>query len=208
MGLACGTTHLPQPLETSTTSSSKDTEGDDDWKALLSTTTPQKRTTTQKLTPSEPAEPQVPVAAKAAAGGVERTTVQPSAPSSPSEAEDYGLLDEYVDDLLGIPPQDRPAVWTRPSWQETAASLTSAVPAMVLQDGSKGPALAALPAREGDRVNGGQLSQTRQEPLPATPYLAGVLTGWAEIDRSAVESKVVRESPAPKKRVEKTPQME
>ena len=62
------------------------------------------------------------------------------ASEAPEASEPYGLIDEYVDDLLGIPPEERPS-WQRPSWHQTGSSMD--VPEMVLQDGSRAPALPA-----------------------------------------------------------------
>ena len=93
--------------------------------------------------------------------GVEPLEALQASPSQETEA--YGLLDEYVDDLLGIPQKDRPVSWSRPSWQETAASM----PKMVLEDGSRGPALGSLPPKQ--RLQDPDLASSSREPLqPAT----------------------------------------
>ena len=107
--------------------------GDDDWKALLTSTgaSSQTRQAQQNNQRSDQETNDASVAFQDLPKPVE----------SPDEPEPYGLLDEYVDDLLGIPPEERPS-WQRPSWQQTGSSMD--VPHMVLQDGSRGP----VPATE------------------------------------------------------------
>lgn len=117
----------------------------------------------------------------ASPSGSRKPLASPEAPEAPEAPEPYGLIDEYVDDLLGIPPEERPS-WQRPSWHQTGSSMD--VPEMVLQDGSRAP---ALPAE----------NRALQTP---TPYLEGVLNGWAAIDRP-VESEV--REPAPKRRADR-----
>ncbi|CAE7838230.1 Eif3g [Symbiodinium necroappetens] len=192
MGLACGTSHLPQASATNVPN--KDPEGDDNWKALLTATSPAARPD-----PSGPAELR---------GGTQHSAESPKplVDGASQDTEAYGLLDEYVDDLLGIPWQDRPVSWSRPSWQETAHASGMSMPEMVMEDGSRGPALQTLPPRENLLSTATATSSGEPlQPVLATPYLAGVLNGWAEIDRSAVDAKVVRDSPAPKRRADKVP---
>ncbi|CAE7232322.1 unnamed protein product [Symbiodinium natans] len=210
MGLACGTSNLPQTVETSQRSGPskldrESDENDDNWKALLTATTG----TAGQVAPTGAGRqaPRSRAAPKATADPAEPLQASQNSPqSSPDSQEAYGLLDEYVDDLLGIPPKDRPVSWSRPSWQETAlASGMSEMPEMVLEDGSRGPALPSLPLRETLQSEPASSSREPAQPVPATPYLAGVLNGWAVIDRSAVDPKVVRDIPAPKRRADKAP---
>ena len=104
--------------------------GDDDWKVLLTLSGASSQTQAQNNQRSQETN---------------AVTVPfqdlPKPVEAPDEPEPYGLLDEYVDDLLGIPPEERPS-WQRPSWQQTGSSMD--VPHMVLQDGSRGP----VPATE------------------------------------------------------------
>eukprot|EP00435_Cladocopium_sp_Y103_P071794 s10_g38.t1 len=173
MGPACGKSHLPEEG----VKQKKTAEGDDDWKALLTSgatnDAPQRQKTEKRDTDGTEAFQALSPRSK-----------PPTEPEAPEAPEPYGLIDEYVDDLLGIPPEERPS-WQRPSWHQTGSSMD--VPEMVLQDGSRA---LALPAAE---------SRASQTP---TPYLEGVLNGWAAIDRP-VESKEVRDEPAPKRRADR-----
>lgn len=153
----------------------KTAEGDDDWKALLTS-----GATNDAPQAQNQAEKRDTDAFQALPPPRSKPLTEPEAPEAP---EPYGLIDEYVDDLLGIPPEERPS-WQRPSWHQTGSSMD--VPEMVLQDGSRAPALPA--------------SENRASQTP-TPYLEGVLNGWAAIDRP-VESEV-RDEPAPKRRADR-----
>lgn len=146
---------------------------------------------------SGPQQPSMAVMRAAARHGV-------PLPSLDTDEGPYGLLDEYVDDLLGIPLKDRPKDWKRPSINDSEAALKAAVPHIVYSDGRRGPPERAAPQRE---------SRTAK----SSPYLNGVLTGWASIDKDVVAPKVVDEhheavpstvlagsvTPAPKRRADR-----
>ena len=134
--------------------------GDDNWKALLTATSP--------AAPAD--QPSANLRGEKQHPG-ESPTPLVDAGASPDEA--YGLLDEYVDDLLGIPWQDRPGAWSRPSWQETARASGMSMPEMVMEDGSRGPALQTLPPRENLLSTGAATSSG--EPLPPVP---ATFRGW------------------------------
>eukprot|EP00931_Biecheleriopsis_adriatica_P094940 TRINITY_DN68572_c0_g1_i1.p1 TRINITY_DN68572_c0_g1~~TRINITY_DN68572_c0_g1_i1.p1 ORF type:complete len:284 (+),score=46.44 TRINITY_DN68572_c0_g1_i1:93-854(+) len=138
-------------------------------------------------------------------------------PSQDVDDEPYGVMDDYVDDLLGIPKKDRPAGWKAPSLNETEASLGKTVPKIIYQDGRRAP-LPNLPQRE--RVAQQEFSQSRTtKPADAsgglkssTPYMSGVLSGWATIDSAKETPEMKREvdvvvargnAPAPKRRAER-----
>jgi hypothetical protein len=106
--------------------------GDDDWKALLTS-----GATNDAPQAQNQAEKRDTDAFQALPPPRSKPLTEPEAPEAP---EPYGLIDEYVDDLLGIPPEERPS-WQRPSWHQTGSSMD--VPEMVLQDGSRAPALPA-----------------------------------------------------------------
>eukprot|EP00438_Fugacium_kawagutii_P021888 Skav219753 [mRNA] locus=scaffold569:223301:224872:- [translate_table: standard] len=167
---ACGKSHMPEEPK-------KTIEGDDDdWKALLTTSGASSHTGVEARQ-SERVDTKETEAVDA-----ETFQAQASSPPSipPKQDEPYGLLDEYVDDLLGIPLEERPS-WQRPSWKQTGSSVD--VPEMVLHDGSRGPALQ---------------SEAQSQP---TPYLEGVLNDWAAID--AEDPIPMRDGPAPKRRVDR-----
>ncbi|CAJ1370650.1 unnamed protein product [Effrenium voratum] len=177
MGLACGKSHLPQLPESKTATPGP--AGDDDWRALL--------TAPSGPSAASPQRRQEPVPERARQEKEQTPRVeQAEARQEQDPEEPYGLLDEYVDDLLGIPAKDRPS-WQRPSWKETQGDLSAKVPQMVREDGSRGPALAT------------------PEKLPSSSYMAGVLSGWAAIDSDKVttDAKDAKEGPAPKRRVER-----
>ncbi|CAJ1370651.1 unnamed protein product [Effrenium voratum] len=132
MGLACGKSHLPQLPESKTATPGP--AGDDDWRALL--------TAPSGPSAASPQRRQEPVPERARQEKEQTPRVeQAEARQEQDPEEPYGLLDEYVDDLLGIPAKDRPS-WQRPSWKETQGDLSAKVPQMVREDGSRGPALA------------------------------------------------------------------
>mmetsp|Transcript_7584 Transcript_7584/g.9413 ORF Transcript_7584/g.9413 Transcript_7584/m.9413 type:complete len:169 (+) Transcript_7584:55-561(+) len=167
MGPACGKSHMPEEA------GKPEADEDDDWKALL----------TSGASNAMPAQAQEQKTGQKLETKAQSSVDFQSLPPEPKEPEPYGLIDEYVDDLLGIPQEERPS-WQRPSWQQTGSSMD--VPKMVLQDGSRGPA-AGVPGKQ-------------QTSMP-TPYMEGVLNGWAAIDRPEVDSTI---QPAPKRRVDKS----
>ena len=138
MGLACGKTTLPAE---GALPPAPETAGDDDWKALLT------------------ASKQAPGAGSTSTPKEREVMASFSELPDKDSSEPYGLLDEYVDDLLGIPLDERPNSSQRATWQATA-------PQMVLEDGSRGPA--TLPKPDGSSAS--------------TPYLAGVLNEWATVE--------------------------
>jgi len=135
-------------------------------------------------------------------------------PAAEEDDEAYGLLDEYVDDLLGIPQARRPNDWKRPSIKDTEASLQGATPQIIFGDGRRGPPKEAMPPRESLQEELGPMEVPRDQrpslvPPPgataaagargSTPYMSGVITGWASIDAQAVNQKVAGgEGPEPR----------
>ena len=157
---ACGKTKLPDE------GSKPQPAADDDWKELLTASNVQS------------AAPALQERGQPSSGMFQDLAPEP-------QDEPYDLLDEYVDDLLGIPIEER-TTSQRPSWQATS-------PQIVLEDGSRAPATAPTAGAK-----------------PSTPYLAGVINEWATIDKKqkplgTLEPTETRDGPAPKRRVEKPP---
>jgi len=138
----------------------------------------------------------------------------------PSEEDDeYGLLDEYVDDLLGIPDAQRPNSWQRPSMAETEASLKGTMPHIIFGDGRSGPPVGPKPVREGlveaEAVTPTKVSDGRRPSLVPPPgsaaasaassaYMSGVIGGWATIDSQEITLRVAEDDrPAPKRKAAK-----
>mmetsp|Transcript_24367 Transcript_24367/g.56627 ORF Transcript_24367/g.56627 Transcript_24367/m.56627 type:complete len:303 (+) Transcript_24367:81-989(+) len=114
-------------------------------------------------------------------------------PLAGDEDDEYGHVDNYVDDLLGTPMKDRPEEWRNRSIEAAAeAALSAEMPNIIFANGRKGPPLEAKP--EMPRLK-------EQEPIEmsypdpsqlstqVSPYLNGVLTGWATVDLPALDSK-------------------
>merc|ERR1712217_171385 len=93
----------------------------------------------------------------------------------------YDILDDYVDDLLGIQSKDRPADWKRPAVEETEKSLPNA-PHIIYSNGTRGPPAQAAPPTMQAMLSGHDASGNAAAPAPANPYLNGVIGGWASID--------------------------
>merc|ERR1712183_886858 len=61
--------------------------------------------------------------------------------SAEPEEEQYGYLEDYIDDLLETPAQDRPAEWQRPTFGASEAALkdTSGKANIIYEDGRNAP---------------------------------------------------------------------
>ena len=141
------------------------------------------------------------------------------------EDEPYGLLDEYMDDILGIPAGQRPANWQRPTLSDTAASM----PQIIFADGRKAPMDGELPRKENVAEWDLDGEAAPSAPGPGSsppPYISGLLKNWAAVDQEGEghegqgpdgepgrpasaqlardddgPREVVRSSPAPKRKV-------
>lgn len=117
------------------------------------------------------------------------------------EEEPYGVLDEYVDDLLGTPLQERPAEWQQPSQDQTEAELPKSVPNIIYADGRKGP----VSQDEPQRSTAVSKSENPQEPNKAN-LLEGVIKEWATVDASVIKTTVVtKTAPSPKRKANVNP---
>lgn len=136
-------------------------------------------------------------------------------PSTKEEDEKYGFIDEYIDDLLGVPPSKRPADWKRPTASETEAALRGLPPSIIYEDGRHGPPREVImrPREyEHEYLQDKKLAQVLetdvQVPTSGRPsltgrpsllggqrstlggqevpdYLSAVINGWATIDAEA-----------------------
>jgi len=105
------------------------------------------------------------------------------------EAEPYTALDNYVDDLLGIPPDERAAHWERPS----DATVLSAMPEAIRK--SSGPKPPSMPQEDDP------LDDNLQKEL-VTPYFSNVIGGWASIDAEVLKDTTANSTTAPKRAAE------
>lgn len=86
--------------------------------------------------------------------------------------EEYGPLDEYVDQLLGTSTGDgRP----RPDPIDHDDFLRGEMPQIIFADGTRGPAPDLVKKREGNAR------------APDTPYLASLIERWSDVDAVALE---------------------
>lgn len=116
--------------------------------------------------------------------------------------EEYGVLDEYMDDLLGTPMKDRPQEWQQPSKDQTGAALPAATPNIIFADGRKGPLEDTAQRKKL------MISENPQESGAGTNNILGeVIGGWASIDKAVVEpqaaaapSVVMKTGPSPKRK--------
>lgn len=131
-------------------------------------------------------------------------------PPPSQEEEPYGLLDDYVDDLLGVRAQDRPADWQRPDmadpqFQDAIRGMT---PQIIFADGTKGPPPRPMPTPERMLETYTMPDEfaykppSDAKPNVVTPLLDGVLTRWANVDANAVPVKKGDVVPTAKKRVQ------
>lgn len=189
---------------------------DDDWKALLSPTPGVAPPAGMPAAPRAAAS--VSVAAPRAAqqrssrsepsAAAKRAAARHGVPLLNDEEQPYGLMDEYMDDLLGIDKKERDSNWKRPSLQETETSLREA-PQIVYEDGSKGPMNSRMPRKETLVEEKENASKLDKKGVP-TAYLSGVLNDWADVDSTkkaqaqTVQSTQVgrdtRDRPAPKRK--------
>eukprot|EP00930_Biecheleria_cincta_P038683 TRINITY_DN26569_c0_g1_i1.p1 TRINITY_DN26569_c0_g1~~TRINITY_DN26569_c0_g1_i1.p1 ORF type:complete len:238 (+),score=64.91 TRINITY_DN26569_c0_g1_i1:111-824(+) len=197
---------------------------DDDWKALLSPTpgvappaglpaAPKVAASESVTAPRAAQQRSQGSASKPPSAAAKRAAARLGVPLPSDEDQPYGLMDEYMDDLLGIDKKDRDSNWKRPSLQETESALRE-LPQIVYQDGSKGPSHSRMPRKEIlVEENASKVEKKGSGSTPAaTPYLSGVLNNWAEIDSSSkVETQTVqttqvgrdtRDRPAPKRKAQ------
>lgn len=104
------------------------------------------------------------------------------------EEEAYGLLDEYVDDLLGVPEAQRPSDRKRPAAE---ASFRGTTPDIIYNDGRRGPPLQSMPGLEEDspakvpadpRPSLVPPPGSKAAPKTSDEFMSGVIHGWASID--------------------------
>jgi len=69
-------------------------------------------------------------------------------PGLEEDKEPYGLMDEYVDNLLGTPAEERPSDWRRPSIEKTQAALRGQAPQIIYSDGRRAPPVDPMLPRE------------------------------------------------------------
>lgn len=151
-------------------------------------------------TSSRPAKPPAPTVAPSVAAPA---TIQYSAaavkaarlgvpmPDTSDEGR-YDILDDYVDNLLGIPKADRPSGWQRPSVADTEKALPRPAPQIIYSNGTRGPPVQALPPRQAPNVQEASRakdgSSAASAPGKASPFLNGVIGGWAGIDAESKDT--------------------
>merc|ERR1712070_451230 len=111
------------------------------------------------------------------------------------EDETYGYLDDYVDNLLGIPQQDRgaDALDFQKNRDAEAPLPESSLPKpnIIYADGRKGPAESEVQPKK--------VSSEASQKL-----MGGVINGWASLDAEVIETKVAEDGKAaPKRKAER-----
>eukprot|EP00929_Paragymnodinium_shiwhaense_P007525 TRINITY_DN111443_c0_g1_i1.p1 TRINITY_DN111443_c0_g1~~TRINITY_DN111443_c0_g1_i1.p1 ORF type:complete len:240 (-),score=53.79 TRINITY_DN111443_c0_g1_i1:148-867(-) len=156
-------------------------------------------------TPKEKA-PEVPVSAALARTAAFLGVKLPQNQGAEGQDEDeYGAMDDYIDDLLGTPLEDRPAHSASFRQQNTAQAAEAALAAkfnaeIIYADGRRGPAEELRPADPNQED--GQVAPS----MSSSPFFENVITGWASIDKEsanqqALDTKVASDlRPAPKRK--------
>lgn len=172
--------HLPVPVPTETDSDCSGEEEDDepensDWRRLLT------------AGPYLPRETEVTSGHRGDAG---LPTEAASSPAPTSSAmlqsrdmeEPYDVLDQYVDDLLGVASNLRPPGWQGPPQPgREDAPLKARAQLIIYESGELGP----------------PRSVRKQDSREAVPELGGMLSGWAKVDGSSVGWRIVEAGAAP-----------
>ncbi|CAE8599661.1 unnamed protein product [Polarella glacialis] len=219
MGLGCGKALLPNepplPADAQLPAEPSEFKEEDDWRVLLASSpgdrvqsSPSPPSTRQGLAAAPPAgvrnlhlqqkklappEPSAAAVKAAARAGVPLPNLD--------EDEPYGLMDDYVDDLLGIPKNKR----SGPTLRAPGAALQGAVPQIIFGDGTRGVPEKAMPRMDkfAEEAPGFEPSDLEQAVVleSASPYMAGVLGDWASIDKTLVKTQVAQQAgPAPKRK--------
>lgn len=101
-----------------------------------------------------------------------RAAMAHQVPLPAEDDEEYGPLDEYVDQLLGTSTSDgRP----RLDQLDHEEVLRGEVPQMIFSDGTKGPVPDVVKRRAGNAR------------APDTPYLSSLIERWSDVDAVALE---------------------
>eukprot|EP00747_Dinoflagellata_sp_TGD_P219220 gnl/TRDRNA2_/TRDRNA2_91371_c0_seq1.p1 gnl/TRDRNA2_/TRDRNA2_91371_c0~~gnl/TRDRNA2_/TRDRNA2_91371_c0_seq1.p1 ORF type:complete len:320 (-),score=76.00 gnl/TRDRNA2_/TRDRNA2_91371_c0_seq1:82-1041(-) len=116
-------------------------------------------------------------------------------PVPDDDEEQYDIMDDYVDNLLGTPLQDRPSDWKAPTLAESQARLQQRVPEIIYGDGRKGPSMEPPPKTEALL---GNLSQQELDAattegalhgLAKDTYMGTLVTNWGSIDHRRLEAR-------------------
>jgi len=98
----------------------------------------------------------------------------------PKDGSEYDLLDDYIDDVLGTPAEDRPAHWKRPELAETEPRLTRFDSLTSEDDPSATPATQVAVRRRSGSADSDASS------IVFVQSFDRMMEGWASIDSGVI----------------------